>query len=163
MEKQTPLIPAVYEGWHAYQMLLIEALAPLTEDQLLLRAAPHLRTVGEIATHIITTRAGWFYFDLNEQDETFGEMIYWADEDQPQRSAAELVAGLEATWAIMQAISGRWTADQWAEVWNNPDDEYGPPTLSRPWVIWHLVEHDLHHGGEVSLTLGAHGLRAPQL
>jgi uncharacterized damage-inducible protein DinB len=32
--------------------------------------------------------------------------------------------------------------------------------VSRAWVIWHLIEHDLHHGGEISLTLGMHGLHA---
>jgi hypothetical protein len=26
-----------------------------------------------------------------------------------------------------------------------------------------VLEHDLHHGGEISLTLGIHGLPAPQL
>jgi uncharacterized damage-inducible protein DinB len=24
--------------------------------------------------------------------------------------------------------------------------------------VWHVAEHDLHHGGEISLTLGVHGL-----
>ena len=32
--------------------------------------------------------------------------------------------------------------------------------LSRAWVVWHVMEHDLHHGGELSLTLGMHGLPA---
>ena len=31
---------------------------------------------------------------------------------------------------------------------------------SRAWVVWHVLEHDLHHGGEVSLTLGVHGIPA---
>ena len=34
---------------------------------------------------------------------------------------------------------------------------------SRQWIIWHLIEHELHHGGELSLTLGVHGLAAPDL
>ncbi len=32
--------------------------------------------------------------------------------------------------------------------------------VSRSWIIYHVLEHDLHHGGEVSLTLGIHGLAA---
>jgi uncharacterized damage-inducible protein DinB len=32
--------------------------------------------------------------------------------------------------------------------------------VSRAWVVWHVMEHDLHHGGELSLTLGLHGLSA---
>jgi uncharacterized damage-inducible protein DinB len=35
--------------------------------------------------------------------------------------------------------------------------------FSRAWVVWHVLEHDLHHGGEISLTLGMHGLQAPDI
>ena len=31
---------------------------------------------------------------------------------------------------------------------------------SRAWMVWHVLEHDLHHGGEISLTLGMHGIDA---
>jgi uncharacterized damage-inducible protein DinB len=30
-------------------------------------------------------------------------------------------------------------------------------------VLWHLIEHDLHHGGELSFVLSMHGLTALQL
>ena len=35
--------------------------------------------------------------------------------------------------------------------------------VSRSWVIYHVMEHDLHHGGEVSLILGMNGLRTLDL
>ena len=38
-----------------------------------------------------------------------------------------------------------------------------PYKLSRQWVNWHVIEHDLHHGGELSFSLGAHHLAAPDL
>lgn len=159
MPDQHPLIPAIYDGWHTYQTALIDALRPLTADQLQLRAAPHLRTVGEIATHIVKTRAGWFYFDLEEQNETLKEIVDWPKTDEQPRTAAELVAGLETTWTILQAIINDWTAEQWAKTFTAVDD-YGEWSFSRAWVVWHLIEHDLHHGGEISLTLGIHGVRA---
>ncbi len=28
----------------------------------------------------------------------------------------------------------------------------------RGWVVWHVMEHDVHHGGEISQILGSHGL-----
>ena len=36
-------------------------------------------------------------------------------------------------------------------------------TFTRAWVVWHLIEHDLHHGGEISQILGTNGIRAPEL
>ena len=49
------------------------------------------------------------------------------------------------------------TAEDWQQTWLG-EDEGEPDTITRPWVIWHLIEHDLHHGGEISLTLGANGI-----
>jgi hypothetical protein len=46
------LVSAIYAGWQNYQRLLIAALAPLSADQLTLRAAPGLRSTGEIVAHI---------------------------------------------------------------------------------------------------------------
>lgn len=43
-------------------------------------------------------------------------------------------------------------------------ERWGQPyALSRQWVTWHVIEHDLHHGGELSFSLGANGLAAPDL
>jgi uncharacterized damage-inducible protein DinB len=31
-------------------------------------------------------------------------------------------------------------------------------SYTRQWIIWHVLEHDLYHGGELSFALGAQGL-----
>ena len=49
-----------YTSWKEYQDHIKGALAPLTTEQLDLRAAPHLRSIGENALHIIACRAHWF-------------------------------------------------------------------------------------------------------
>jgi len=36
-------------------------------------------------------------------------------------------------------------------------------TFSRAKVVWYLIEHDLHHGGEISQILGTNGIAAPEL
>jgi hypothetical protein len=32
------------------------------------------------------------------------------------------------------------------------------PAYSRQSIIWGVLEHDIHHGSEISTTLGVHGL-----
>src|SRR5215212_9016482 len=49
-----------YRSWKEYQDTLKQAIAPLTPEQLALRAAPDLRSVGEIVAHMISSRVGWF-------------------------------------------------------------------------------------------------------
>ena len=42
-----------------------------------------------------------------------------------------------------------------------PDDWDGQTVhLSGAWSVWHVLEHDLHHGSEISRTLGIFGLQA---
>jgi uncharacterized damage-inducible protein DinB len=162
MNDNQTLIPAIFEGWHTYQQLLTEAVRPLTPEQLALRQAPELRSISIIALHIIGARARWFYMLMNEGGDEFKELCRWDHPEASDRSAAEIIHGLERTWAGMQEAIGRWTPEQWAQTWPGEDDSE-PDTITRQWVIWHLIEHDLHHGGEISLTLGAHGLAAPNL
>ena len=30
---------------------------------------------------------------------------------------------------------------------------------TRQWIVWHVLEHEIHHGGELSLALGGYGLQ----
>ena len=154
-------MPTIYEGWQNYQSLVTNALTPLSPDQLALHAAHNLRSIEEIATHMIGARARWFYQLMGEGGEEFVALGKWDRKEMPVRSAAEVVHGLEATWQGMYAAIARWTPAEWAQTWEG--EEGDPPTITRHWVIWHLIEHDVHHGGEISLTLGMHGLKAPDL
>ncbi len=151
-EQQIALLP-LYHGWDTYQGLLLKAIEPLSLDQLSLRAAPHLRSIGENAAHIVGARAGWLYYTLEKGDE---QMVALAD--QPTRSAAELVKGLQVTWQVIQDALSNWTIADLAAIVHDTDENGADQTYTRQWVIWHLIEHDLHHGGELSFTLGMHDL-----
>jgi uncharacterized damage-inducible protein DinB len=153
-----------YTSWKAYQDQLKAELAPLTAEQLALRAAPHLRSIGENALHIIACRAYWFTDFLGE--DCGEEMKVYAGWNEvaltlgaPVPNAAELAQGLDRTWQFIADCLARWSPADMHQTF--PDDWDGTPVeLSRAWVVWHVLEHDLHHGGEISLTLGMHGIHA---
>lgn len=156
------LMPAIYKGWHLYQEVMIRALAPLNVEQLALRASPNLRSVAEIAAHVIGARARWFHSLMGEGGEEFRAFVNWDRRGARVRTAEELVSGLEATWAGMHDVIARWTPEQWENTWPG-EDASEPGEITRQWVIWHVIVHDVHHGGEISITLGAHGVPALQL
>lgn len=153
-----------YTSWKAYQDHLKEALVPRTSEQLALRAAPHLRSVGEIALHIVACRAYWFTDFLGEDcDEQMKVYASWnkiaLELGASIPTSAELAQGLERTWQFMVDCLARWSPVDMGRTF--PDDWDGKQVdLSRAWVVWHVMEHDLHHGGELSLTLGMHGVPA---
>ena len=46
-----------YKGWDEYQGLLVRAVAPLSPEQLALRLTPSLRSIENLAAHIVGARA----------------------------------------------------------------------------------------------------------
>src|SRR5690606_28840664 len=127
-----------------------------------LHAGPTLRSVGHIAAHMIGARARWFHALMGEGGDEFQALGNWDRRGARARSAQELGDGLERTWQGMHEAIARWTPEEWQETWPG-EDESEPEVITRPWVIWHLIEHDLHHGGEISITLGANGSRGLSL
>ena len=162
MDDCQSLLDMVYAGWCKYQELLIAALEPLTTHQLAMRAAPHLRSIGEITAHIIAARARWFAPPLGDGSRELAGFDHWDKPSEPSRDAHQLVRGLQFTQDYIQITMACWTPQEWKfSIPGETDRE--PVVISRQWVIWHLIEHDLHHGGEISLTLGIHHLTPPNL
>lgn len=151
-----------YHGWDGYQRMLIEAIAPLSEEQLALRAAPSLRPAWLIAAHIVGTRVGWFHGLMGEGEPSVATFDPWDEDGAPPRTAAELVSGLNATWAMIRASLERWTPAMLDDPFVRQRNGRSV-ARTRQWILWHVIEHDIHHGGELFLTLGMHGLATPEM
>jgi uncharacterized damage-inducible protein DinB len=160
-------------SWKEYQDHLAVAVAALTDEQLALRAAPDLRSVGENALHIVGCRMFWFTEALEEDggeelqpytrwNQVALEAPYASAEEYigalqaPVPIGAELAEGLNRTWRLMADCLARWSLADMRQTFGNEEDG----EASRAWVVWHVLEHDLHHGGEISLTLGMRGVDA---
>ncbi len=151
-------LDVIYENWGGYNRRLQNCIAPLTDEQLSLQPAPRMWRLGQIVQHIISVRAGWFSYTLQDPDEKMNEYMLWGQRDSPERSAAELVRGLDETWAFIEPRLQRWTPADGAKTFPDEAEDGQVYEVSRSWAIYHVLEHDLHHGSEVSLILGMNGL-----
>lgn len=110
---------------------------------------------------MIAARVWWLYSRAGEGSDDLAPLEHWDAAGAPLREAAELAMGLERTWEIIADVLERWTLEDLEQVLETrPDD---PVERTRQWILWHLIEHDLTHGGEISCTLVAHGLAAVAL
>jgi len=195
IEHQLSLLP-FYAGWGIYQQRLVAAIAPLTGEQLALRLTPQHWSIGMYATHIVANRAWWFHTRMGEGGDDLTPLELWAlgvceGGVDPCHSAAELVAGLEKTWQMIEQTLARLTpADllevfpplseaervrhaklvepalqPFAQMWLDAERLAGEvkPARSRQWIIWGVLAHDIHHGSEISTILGVHGLPVVEL
>jgi uncharacterized damage-inducible protein DinB len=161
MVEQHIKLMSFYKGWDVYQGLWIKALAPLSSEQLALRVAPHLRAIGENVAHIISGRVSNFLF-MGEGGAEIAPLEAWDEQGAPPRSATELISGLEATWQMIQSALVRWTPADMEDIFEDVQNEK-VYRFTRQGIVWSTIKHDLHHGGEVSLTLGAYHLEALDL
>ena len=175
MPTPTPLLTPFVDGWANYNRLIIDALRGLPEEAVASRTAPHQWAVWQLASHVAGVRAYWFGLigvDTAALRDRFRatattvpgldlEDAGWEDDDTHPRTSDELVAALSDTWTMMAGQLEQWTPDDLAAEFERP---YGRTRrFSRAWVVWHCLEHDLHHGGEISQILGASGYPAPDL
>lgn len=160
MTQHPDTLARFYRGWDEYQRMLVQAVAPLSTEALALRVAPSQWSAGRIAAHIVATRVGWFQGLLGEGDPALAEYDPGGDaDDAPPRAVAELVSGLQATWAMVEECLNRWTPGMLTDTFTTHHGQ----ERSRQWVLWHVLEHDIHHGGELLLTLGSGGVATPEM
>src|SRR3954471_22783855 len=99
------------ESWQHYQQELERVIAPLTDEQMSLRLVPGIRSLGEIAEHIVRARALWLPVALSEGDfELKAELkplSRWDEPDDPPRTQCRRsIAWVGADLGAHQRMSG---------------------------------------------------------
>lgn len=151
----------VYPGWGDYHAKIVGAVAPLDAEQLGLSAAPGLWPVRMLVSHIVSARKWWFRDWMGDGGSAWDEYESWDDlEEMSGRKAPALALALDETWSLMSSSLARWTTADLEEKFTRPtpNADGERPVHARGWIVWHVAEHDVFHGGEISLTLGMHGL-----
>jgi uncharacterized damage-inducible protein DinB len=146
----------LHTHWEDYQKRLIATITPLTSEHLGFAVTPH-GTIGELLGHMIGARFWWFHRWMGEAEPP--ALVDWGTE-QDMHDAASLVSAFEMTWQMLSPALGRWTAADLEQLVPPPDAVAGKVSAhTREWIVWHVLEHEIHHGGELSLALGSYGLQ----
>jgi uncharacterized damage-inducible protein DinB len=167
-EQVSPLATFYKPGWENYQQAIVKTIAPLSSEQLALSVAPHGVSIGELLAHMIGARVNWFFAWMGEKDAAMATIDRWASSDESAvPEAAELVAMFEETWRVISSALDRWTCADLEQLiappaahqeWRRSRGKEEMPPQTRQWIVWHVMEHEIHHGGELSLALGTYGV-----
>lgn len=161
-------IRQAYGMWPQYNRRLREVVARLTDEQLAIRPAPDLLPIWATIGHTSAMRVYWLCEVVGEPGaETTpfwedGSVVDWADDLDRPRSADELAVGLDSSFAIVDACLDRWSMDVLdEEIQRSYLDTVQVHT--RASILQRMLTHDAWHAGELSQTLGIHGLPQPDL
>jgi uncharacterized damage-inducible protein DinB len=148
------LLRLVYDHWPQYNQRLVDVVRQMTAEQLAIRPAPELMPIWATAAHTAFVRVYWLCGVLGEPG---AESTPFRD---PQGYGWEDEIALRTTWRIVEGCLDRWTPDMLAETFLR--DYYGErQEHTRTSILQRLSTHDAYHCGELSQTLGIHGL--PQI
>ena len=155
-----------FDGWQTYNERIVEVVRHLSAADLQVKPAPDGWPIWATVGHTAGARVYWLCGVFGEPgadttpfpDSTTG--IGWEDDLDTPRTAAELTEALESTWRIVARCLEQWTPDMLFEPF---DRQSGKKTQvhTRQSVLVRMLSHDAYHSGELSQTLGIHGL--PQI
>ena len=167
-------LAAIFEGWNGYHQSIVNAVEPLTREQLVWRPAQNFHSVGGLARHISLGRLTWLTrMGALGSAAVAAQISDWVVDDDGNRDIveesiaiveqpAELVRWLNLSWGIIEQTLTVWEVSDlfqtYRHTWNG--NVYA---ASRQWTLWRVMNHDLHHGGELSLMLGLQGIEAFEL
>jgi len=164
-EQASPLITFYQQGWENHQQAVVKCFAALSPEQLALPAGSNQRSIGELLDHMIGARYNWFYLWMGEGE----PHLDWDDgEDNVEPTAyktASLVSMFEKSWRVISSAMARWTPADLEQMITPPASHQAwlrnqgleeEPPHTRQWIVWHVMEHEIHHGGELSLALGTY-------
>lgn len=159
---QQPTVAQFYKGWDLVNDALIEALAPLSAEQLALPIGSPTWPIWASASHLAGTRVFWLcqiFKEPGAEATPFNDPsgFGWEDDLTRPRSAEELVGALRSTWKIVERCLETWTVDSLDQVaYRTRGTEVRSHT--RQSVLIRMLTHDSFHSGEISLALGSNGL-----
>jgi uncharacterized damage-inducible protein DinB len=164
----TDTIRSAYHMWPQYNRRLRELAAGMSDEQLAIVPGPGLLPIWATLGHTAAMRVYWLCDVVGESGaETTGfwedgSVIDWADDLDRPRSADELAAGLDSSFAIVEGCLDRWTMDMLTE---EIERSFGDTVQvhSRSSILQRMLTHDAWHAGELSQTLGINGLPQPDL
>ena len=104
---------------------------------------------GQIMLHIGDAEEGWFRYVVNR------ELKEWPDFDLEAYPTTESIkAQLTVIHARTEKFLETLDLNDLERTIDMPKSDY---RLSLGWIIWHVLEHEIHHRGELSLILGMLG------
>jgi uncharacterized damage-inducible protein DinB len=155
-----------YDRWPQYNRRLTDVVAAMSDEQLAIRPSPDGWPIWATVGHTAGARVYWLCGVVGEpgaETTPFPDPMSglgWEDDLGHARDAAELVVALDTTWAIIDRCLDQWTPAMLAEAVERPMNG-DPQVHSRASIVQRLLTHEAYHCGELSQTLGIHGL--PQI
>lgn len=138
----------IFAHWAQVRKDLRLTIEKFSEEELAFKPFPGSWPAGQIILHIADCEDNWLHGVVR------GEFAPWMFYDLAQYpTKAAILELLEKAHQKTLAFLDGLTEEDLARKYSIPDGA----EFSLYWILWHVLEHEIHHRGELSLILGQLG------
>lgn len=138
------------EEWNYETALTASLMAVMTDESLYQRIGTENRTLGRLASHLVVS----IHEMLSRTGLKFECPIAYDHVPVSASSIAE--AYKKVSEAMLQAVRAQWNDETLLEQHNMYGDEW-----SNAFTLRLLIQHEVHHRGQMTVLLRQAGLRIP--
>lgn len=138
----------LFAHWDQVRKDLVKTIQQFSEEELKWVPFEGSWAVGQIMLHIADCEDNWLHGVVRGE---FEPWIFYPLADYPTRKA--ILEVLERAHQRTNAFLDGLATSDLGRVYTIPDGAQ----FSLYWILWHVLEHEIHHRGELSLILGLLG------
>jgi uncharacterized damage-inducible protein DinB len=155
----------LFSNYFTVRKELVEAVKDLTPEQLAWQFEQHPANIGQLLSHIAGAEAWWIQAVATDGCEYAPGMFERFDR---ANSLETCLALLEETLELTTRFLEEASTENWDEVFYrvkgvNEDDHAFDYKVSQRWLVWHVVEHQARHRGQIFTLMRAQGLEVPNV
>lgn len=143
-----------FDHWQKAWRDLMRAVAMLKDEHLEFRPSElYDRSIGDILGHLINLEQGWIHYVIRR------ELDSWPDpNDESLNSVEDIRQKMEQVHSETLDFLSTIPIEDFNRIIQVPGD--GTPKLG--WILWHVLEQQIHHRGELFLCLSLLGMQRPK-
>lgn len=138
----------IFSHWEQVRSDLVATVGKFNQAELSFIVAQHSWPVGQIMLHIADCEDNWLHGVVQGE---FEPWIFYSFSDYPTTKAIleVLDQARQRTIAFLDGLEEKALDKMYATP--------GGEEFRLNWILWHVLEHEIHHRGELSLILGMLG------
>ena len=140
----------LFGHWDQIRTDLLTTIDKFDPDELAFIPFDGSWPVGQIMLHIADAEEGWFRYVIARERQDWP--TYSLGDNPTPASIKSLLGEVHDRTKIQLASLDLIDLDRDIELPNHPGQ-----SLKLGWIIWHVLEHEIHHRGELSFALGLLG------
>ena len=141
------MIPSeMFAHWNQIRSGLVSTIESFDESELELIPFEGSWSIGQIMLHIADAEDGWLRYGITKELDEWPQ-IYKMNNYPDKGSIIQVLDEVHSR--TVEYISELSEQDLTSKITAPWGEEF-----QIMWIIWHLIEHETHHRGELSLILG---------